>query len=136
MPNDSDKGLYLKYQVRHADGSALSPGPVFVLRPDRDNAAWAALKTYAKLTENAQLASDLLDWLAEHPLEPETQTCPVCEETMTKTALLCDGHWELSWWCENECDLTGKMEPIDWPFAGDEATPEQLQAVGFYVVFL
>jgi len=64
---DEERGFYLKYQVRHADGSELSPGMVFVLRPDRDPAAWDALMTYGFSTQNDALASDLLEWLERNP---------------------------------------------------------------------
>lgn len=36
----------------------------FVLRPEKDPAARAALKAYAKATDNKVLARDLTDWLA------------------------------------------------------------------------
>jgi hypothetical protein len=64
--NDNQRGLYCKYLVRHADGTPLSPGLVFVLRPDRDPAAWNALREYALSTDNHALAGDLLAWLSEH----------------------------------------------------------------------
>lgn len=56
-------GLYGKYDVRHADGSPLSPGFVFLLRPDRDLAAYDALMTYAASTRDKVLADDLYAWL-------------------------------------------------------------------------
>jgi len=64
---DETRGFYLKYQVRHADGSELSPGMVFVLRPDRDPAAWDALRMYALSTLNRHLGEDLRRWLTDYP---------------------------------------------------------------------
>ena len=64
---DQTKGLYEKYQVRHADGTPLSPGFVFVLRPDRDTAARRALLVYAVETTNDALHDDLCQWFLEHP---------------------------------------------------------------------
>lgn len=68
-----ERGLYGKYKVRYADGSPLSPGLVFVLRPDRDPAAWEALFAYAKATENLVLRADLLCWLAYNPKPAEKE---------------------------------------------------------------
>ena len=58
--------LYGKYQVRHTDRSSLSPGFVFVLRPDRDRAAYQALMAYADHTDNDVLRDDLYQWLEDH----------------------------------------------------------------------
>ncbi len=41
----------------------------FVLRPDKDPAAVAAIRAYAAATDNKNLASDILQWIgAETPL--------------------------------------------------------------------
>lgn len=60
--NDMNRGLYSKYRVTKADGTPLD-GDCFVLRPDRDPAARAALAAYAASTENRQLASDINVWI-------------------------------------------------------------------------
>lgn len=58
------KGLYVKYIVRKIDTGEIVDG-CFVLRPDRDPAARAALVAYAKTTENKKLADDIFAWLEE-----------------------------------------------------------------------
>jgi len=60
--DDANVGLYPKYVVQHADGRGLD-GDCFVLRPDRDLAAWHALFTYATFTDNERLADDIYAWL-------------------------------------------------------------------------
>lgn len=60
--NDMSKGLYSKYIVTKADGTPLD-GDCFVLRPDRDSAAFAALERYAEKTRNRELANDIIGWL-------------------------------------------------------------------------
>lgn len=80
--SDELRGLYCKYQVCHADGSELSPGLVFVLRPDRDPAAWDALRAYALSTRNVALGSDLWDWLQANP-RPGTLLCQECGQRAT-----------------------------------------------------
>ena len=53
-------GLYKKYEVtqhgEHVD-------ECFVLRPETDEAAVAALRRYAQVTTNRELANDLWDWM-------------------------------------------------------------------------
>lgn len=54
--NETNNGLYAKYEVRK-DGESVKD--CFVLEPDDDRAARAALKAYAAATENEELAADL-----------------------------------------------------------------------------
>lgn len=54
--NSDQKGLYEKYEVRK-DGE-LQTG-CFVLKPATDPAAREALKTYARETDNEELAEDI-----------------------------------------------------------------------------
>jgi hypothetical protein len=72
---DMDKGLYSKYIVMKADDAVEMnetglyqghqiEGECFVLRPDRDPAAMAAMREYAEETTNLQLAADIYEWLA------------------------------------------------------------------------
>lgn len=68
------QGLCCKYRITHADGTSLSPGFLFVLRPDRDPAAWDALKAYALSTYNPLLANDLMQWLDSNH-RPGTKLC-------------------------------------------------------------
>lgn len=55
-PNNEQSGLHRKYEVRK-DGEPIDD--CFVLEPEDDPAARAALKAYAEATENAALAEDL-----------------------------------------------------------------------------
>ena len=52
------KGLYGKYIIEKADGTPLE-GFYFVLKPETDVAARAALRTYIEVTDNQKLAEDL-----------------------------------------------------------------------------
>ena len=55
-------GLKRKYIVLKSDTGELVDG-CFVLRPDKDEAAIAALVAYAGATGNKQLAADILAWI-------------------------------------------------------------------------
>ena len=56
------KGLYSKYEVRkRSDGTPVND--CFVLRPDRDDAAIAAMLAYADATSDSQLAKELREWV-------------------------------------------------------------------------
>lgn len=59
-----DEGLYNKYTVINNETGKQVDGACFVLRPDRDTAAYGALLLYAKLTSNTDLAMDLTRWLS------------------------------------------------------------------------
>ena len=59
-------GLHVKYDVRKvSDGSVVNN--CFVLRPDRDPAAIAALRAYADATPNKTLAEDIYKWVGRAP---------------------------------------------------------------------
>lgn len=76
MSDDSERGLYQKYIVRHADGRELD-GQCFVLRPDRDVFARFALEEYARCIWNKTLAADIYAWLdriLEGAIEPDPPT--------------------------------------------------------------
>ena len=61
-------GLKRKYIVLKSDtGEAVES--CFVLRPDRDPAAVAALRAYAEATENKTLADDIICWVGAN--DPE-----------------------------------------------------------------
>lgn len=64
-PYDPDyQGLKHKYNVYKAeDGSRVES--CFVLRPDKDPAAVAALRAYAGATDNALLAADIWGWVGQ-----------------------------------------------------------------------
>jgi len=59
---ESKQGLYIKYDVfKVKDGTPVNN--CFVLRPDKDRAARAALQAYAETTENEALRNDICEWL-------------------------------------------------------------------------
>jgi len=61
---DEKRGLYSKFIVSKGMSEALLTD-VFVLRPEKDPAALAALGKYAETTNNKKLAYDLYDWIDE-----------------------------------------------------------------------
>ena len=61
MSDELDAGLYHKYAV-YKDGE-IQPN-TFVLKPEDDDAARKALRTYADETDDEELATDLDAWLA------------------------------------------------------------------------
>ena len=71
-PNESERaGLYGKYTVyKNKDGSLVTD--CFILRPEKDPAAVAALRAYAAATDNAELAADIINWVGAEPNEPLT----------------------------------------------------------------
>ena len=57
------RGLYDKYRVTRKDGKdGKDIGPYFVLEPETDRAACAALYAYALHTDNERLKNELIDW--------------------------------------------------------------------------
>ena len=71
-PNEPERaGLYGKYIVyKNKDGSLVTD--CFILRPEKDPAAVAALRAYAAATDNAELAADIINWVGAEPNEPLT----------------------------------------------------------------
>ena len=71
-PNEPERaGLYGKYTVyKNKDGSLVTG--CFILRPEKDPAAVAALRAYAAATDNTELASDIIKWVGDEPNEPLT----------------------------------------------------------------
>ena len=59
---EGKKGLYAKYDVFKTGTNELVRD-CFVLKPDTDPAALAALKAYIKVTPNPQLRKDLEEWV-------------------------------------------------------------------------
>lgn len=64
-------GLKTKYIVRKAETDEVLEN-CFVLRPDKDRAAVAAIRAYAAETDNRNLAADLLQWVGPTPNVPLT----------------------------------------------------------------
>lgn len=66
MPSDaeSSQGLYSKYEV-YKDGEFVED--CFVLEPESDPAALAALEEYAHQTDDSELFADLIEWV--HSIE-------------------------------------------------------------------
>jgi hypothetical protein len=58
-----EKGLYTKYKITYPDGKPVS-GYCFVLKPEKDPAARAAMAAYAEHTDNWRLRRDINDYLA------------------------------------------------------------------------
>lgn len=71
MSNDQYEGLKQKYIVLKA-GTGERVENCFVLRPDKDSAAVAALRAYARFTENKTLANDIINWVGAEENEPLT----------------------------------------------------------------
>lgn len=64
-------GLRAKYIVQKAEtGEAVED--CFVLRPEKDPAAIAAIRAYAAATNNPALSADLLRWVGPLPNNPLT----------------------------------------------------------------
>lgn len=59
---DSQTGLCVKYDVKKVE-TGETVNNCFVLRPDKDPAAVAALRTYARVTPNKALANDIMAWI-------------------------------------------------------------------------
>jgi hypothetical protein len=58
------RGLYEKFHVtKVSTGETIED--CFVLRPERDHAALAALRAYALWTDDLQLENDLRTWIYE-----------------------------------------------------------------------
>lgn len=70
-PMDSYTGLKRKFLVFKSDTGEMIEN-CFVLRPDKDQAAVAALRAYAGATDNKTLANDIIDWVGEDRNEPLT----------------------------------------------------------------
>ena len=64
-------GLKVKYVVRKVSNGELVDD-CFVLRPDKDKAAIAALEAYADATENQVLAADIHRWLSDISIKEES----------------------------------------------------------------
>ena len=60
--HDSQTGLCVKYDVKKVE-TGETVNNCFVLRPDKDPAAVAALRTYARATPNKALADDIIAWV-------------------------------------------------------------------------
>lgn len=83
------KGLYGKYIILKADTNKKIDGDAFVLRPDRDPAAIAALRAYARATNNKALADDIIAWIGEnHEVASEAQSYREADGCPTETDVL------------------------------------------------
>ena len=70
-------GLYNKYIITKADGTQVNDR-CFILKPDKDPAAVAALRAYAEATNDDQLRSDLYAWIGSplHALQAVGEVYP------------------------------------------------------------
>lgn len=71
-PQAEYDGLKRKYVVLKSD-SGEPVEDCFVLRPDKDKAAIAALLAYADATDNQVLAKDIRAWISAIPAEEAAQ---------------------------------------------------------------
>lgn len=62
---DEDRGLYMKYVITKTDTGKPVEGSYFILKPDNDPAARAAMSAYAEATDNQKLRDDLRAWVAD-----------------------------------------------------------------------
>lgn len=70
-PMDSYKGLKRKFLVFKSDTGEMVEN-CFVLRPDKDPAAVAALRAYAEATDNDTLSVDIINWVGAECNDPLT----------------------------------------------------------------
>lgn len=62
-PKDPRNGLYRKFVVLKADTGEEIRDRFFVLRPEKDPAAVAALLAYSDATKNIALSADIFWWV-------------------------------------------------------------------------
>lgn len=74
---DDKRGLYGKYIITKADGTPVTDR-CFVLKPDKDPAAVAALQAYAAATDDEQLRDDLYAWVGM-PAPESPKPCDTCD---------------------------------------------------------
>ncbi|GIO33105.1 hypothetical protein J2TS6_42460 [Paenibacillus albilobatus] len=61
----SGEGLYKKYTVINNDTGKEVEGEYFILKPENDPAARAALIHYAVNSDNKQLGEDIILWVSK-----------------------------------------------------------------------
>jgi hypothetical protein len=71
-----------KFIVRHWRRGDLLDGEAFVLVPDRDPAALAAIVTYATVTPDPALAGRLRAWIASIEGEPDVARTPTPDDRL------------------------------------------------------
>ncbi len=105
---DSQTGLRVKYDVKKVE-TGETVNNCFVLRPDKDPAAVAALRTYARATPNKALADDIIAWVgastADRPRLADVLGVEVGEEFIIregpvdyKCVINQNGEADLSYW--------------------------------------
>lgn len=119
-PIDKYKGLKRKYVVLKADTGEVVEN-CFVLRPDKDPSAVAALRTYAESTDNKTLSKDIINWVGAESNDPLTleelrqmdgePVWVVCDEEAVNTT---PGFEPLAFWtlvevCEESIFLTNNL---------------------------
>lgn len=60
--------------------------------------------------------------------------CWNCGRFMYKEAFLADDGWLLNWQCD-WCEHTQDEGLIDWPFGDEKKTGEELEEVGYRIVY-
>lgn len=74
-PMDRYKGLKGKFLVFKSDTGEMIKN-CFVLRPDKDPAAVAALIAYAETTDNDTLSADIINWVGAQRNDPPKEETP------------------------------------------------------------
>lgn len=130
QPNEPEgAGLHEKYTVlKNEDGSLVTN--CFVLRPEKDPAAVAALRAYAATTDNAELADDIINWIGAEPNEPltleelrEMDGEPVWVKQL-KGLSVRDTDWAVVEF-RLEPDVKHDKIRVWWPGSEDEDTPSE-----------
>jgi len=91
-----NRGLYDKYKILDGETGEEKQGTYFVLKPDTDPAAIAALQKYAEITTNEELAEHISCWIDGLKLTGVEQPpeCDYCDEIVSKvraSPFLADG---------------------------------------------
>lgn len=73
--SEQAKGLYNKYKIINRETGKEVEGQYFVLKPEKDPAARAALEAYASATNNEQLEQDIYALLHGLPPIPKCDWC-------------------------------------------------------------
>lgn len=121
----SKQGLYVKYEVRKKETGELVED-CFVLRPDRDIAAFRALEAYAEETENRELSCQIEHWLENLKKHyPNGAICDYCSTFTDKVrpspylanvgSAICKHCWNLARERGNKLEGTDIGDFHDYP---------------------
>ena len=114
-----NNGLKVKYNVSKVEDGSIVHN-CFVLRPDKDSAAIAALRAYADATDNRQLAGDILDWVGETENNPLT-----LEQLKSMEGQPVFGREEQYWFVVDYIDVVDEMSAVIHMTDGSEYDTEE-----------